>query len=389
MLTAGSGACRARPRGRGCPAHRRDPLAALPRPPGSPRSRRRFSPCSATHSRPTGGDSSSRPTSVRRRSRSQLRTGEPPSQRLRFPGGSTTSSGSRSSAASGLSRRRADALPLPRHARADRQRRLGSARPRRCRPSGPLDRSTPWSRARRRRRSRSRRSSSLPCRGWPRAGGSSASGSAAGCVRAPPRCERHRRRGHSCPHAGSPGPWGFSSLLGALGVGFSFTLALLFLCASSAAAALPVGPGGTRHPGRRRRCRADRVRSRGLRSRRRRRRSPGAGDPRRRVDLPLRGGVAHRPAAGASVSAGAGSGRSSGDRRRGATVSRASASRAGRKPRVAKVASGAAAQRRCIGSARLASVLRGLLSRTTPARLRSHSRVRRVQALASGRGAVV
>ena len=32
---------------------------------------------------------------------------------------------------------------------------------------------------------------------------------------------------------------------GALGLGFSITLALLFLCASSAAAALPVGPGGT------------------------------------------------------------------------------------------------------------------------------------------------
>lgn len=51
--------------------------------------------------------------------------------------------------------------------------------------------------------------------------------------------------------------WGFVSaawlvrtaavvvLLGALGVGFSFTLAVLYVCASSAAAALPVGPGGT------------------------------------------------------------------------------------------------------------------------------------------------
>ena len=38
---------------------------------------------------------------------------------------------------------------------------------------------------------------------------------------------------------------GLFLLLGALGVGFSFTLAVLFLCASSAAAALPVGPGGT------------------------------------------------------------------------------------------------------------------------------------------------
>jgi hypothetical protein len=38
---------------------------------------------------------------------------------------------------------------------------------------------------------------------------------------------------------------GLLLLLGALGVGFSFTLALSFLCASSAAAALPVGPGGT------------------------------------------------------------------------------------------------------------------------------------------------
>ncbi len=37
---------------------------------------------------------------------------------------------------------------------------------------------------------------------------------------------------------------GLLLVLGALGVGFSFTLALLFLCTSSAAAALPVGPGG-------------------------------------------------------------------------------------------------------------------------------------------------
>jgi Lysylphosphatidylglycerol synthase TM region len=37
---------------------------------------------------------------------------------------------------------------------------------------------------------------------------------------------------------------GLLLLLGAFGVGFSFTLALLFLCTSSAAAALPVGPGG-------------------------------------------------------------------------------------------------------------------------------------------------
>jgi Lysylphosphatidylglycerol synthase TM region len=34
-------------------------------------------------------------------------------------------------------------------------------------------------------------------------------------------------------------------VLGALGVGFSFTLALLYVCASWAAAALPIGPGGT------------------------------------------------------------------------------------------------------------------------------------------------
>jgi uncharacterized membrane protein YbhN (UPF0104 family) len=33
-------------------------------------------------------------------------------------------------------------------------------------------------------------------------------------------------------------------LLGALGVGYSFTLALLFLCAGAAAAALPIGPAG-------------------------------------------------------------------------------------------------------------------------------------------------
>ena len=34
-----------------------------------------------------------------------------------------------------------------------------------------------------------------------------------------------------------------SLVLGALGVGYSFTLALLFLCATSAASALPLGPG--------------------------------------------------------------------------------------------------------------------------------------------------
>jgi hypothetical protein len=33
-------------------------------------------------------------------------------------------------------------------------------------------------------------------------------------------------------------------LLGALGVGFSFPLALVFLCAGAAAAALPIGPAG-------------------------------------------------------------------------------------------------------------------------------------------------
>jgi uncharacterized membrane protein YbhN (UPF0104 family) len=38
---------------------------------------------------------------------------------------------------------------------------------------------------------------------------------------------------------------GLVVLLGALGVGFSVTLALLYLCASCAAAALPIGPGGT------------------------------------------------------------------------------------------------------------------------------------------------
>ena len=37
---------------------------------------------------------------------------------------------------------------------------------------------------------------------------------------------------------------GLFLLLGALGIGFSFPLALLFLCASSTAAALPFGPGG-------------------------------------------------------------------------------------------------------------------------------------------------
>jgi hypothetical protein len=34
-------------------------------------------------------------------------------------------------------------------------------------------------------------------------------------------------------------------LLGTLGVGFSFPLALIFLCAGAAAAALPIGPAGT------------------------------------------------------------------------------------------------------------------------------------------------
>jgi Lysylphosphatidylglycerol synthase TM region len=38
---------------------------------------------------------------------------------------------------------------------------------------------------------------------------------------------------------------GLVVLLGALGIGYSVTLALLYLCASSAAAALPFGPGGT------------------------------------------------------------------------------------------------------------------------------------------------
>jgi hypothetical protein len=33
-------------------------------------------------------------------------------------------------------------------------------------------------------------------------------------------------------------------LLGTLGVGYSFALALLFLCAGAAAAALPIGPAG-------------------------------------------------------------------------------------------------------------------------------------------------
>jgi hypothetical protein len=33
-------------------------------------------------------------------------------------------------------------------------------------------------------------------------------------------------------------------LLGALGIGYSFSLALVFLCAGAAAAALPIGPGG-------------------------------------------------------------------------------------------------------------------------------------------------
>ena len=36
-------------------------------------------------------------------------------------------------------------------------------------------------------------------------------------------------------------------LLGGLGVGFSVPLALLFLCAGAAAAALPIGPAGAAH----------------------------------------------------------------------------------------------------------------------------------------------
>ena len=55
---------------------------------------------------------------------------------------------------------------------------------------------------------------------------------------------------------------GLLLLLGALGVGFSLPVALLFLCASSAAAALPVGPGRRSHPGRRGRSGAHRVRCR-------------------------------------------------------------------------------------------------------------------------------
>ena len=45
----------------------------------------------------------------------------------------------------GVPRGRAGTLPLHLHARTDRQRSLGSARSRCCRPSGPLNRSTPWS----------------------------------------------------------------------------------------------------------------------------------------------------------------------------------------------------------------------------------------------------
>jgi hypothetical protein len=38
-------------------------------------------------------------------------------------------------------------------------------------------------------------------------------------------------------------------LLGALGIGYSFSLALVFLCAGAAAAALPIGPAGGRPGG--------------------------------------------------------------------------------------------------------------------------------------------
>ena len=83
---------------------------------------------------------------------------------------------------------------------------LGSTRPRRCRPSRPLDRITP-------------RSPVLVggvglaaaavIVALPRLASSpsSASASVVGYVREPRRCERRSRRGRSYPHAGSPARW--------------------------------------------------------------------------------------------------------------------------------------------------------------------------------------
>ena len=77
--------------------------------------------------------------------------------------------------------------------------------------------------------------------------------------------------------------------------GSRFPLALLFLCASSAAAALPVGPGRRSHSGRRGRSGAHRVRRRDVGRSGRRRCRPGAGDRRRWVDPALRSCMAHLP----------------------------------------------------------------------------------------------
>ena len=166
-----------------------------------------------------------------------------------------------------LPRQRARTRPLPGHARPDRQRRAGAARGRRRRlpGAGILVR---VGLARGRRRGRGRRIDRRP---------------------APARREQARAPLPARPLAQPPHDlmrpaseaWALVSacwlvravalfmLLGTLGVGFSFPLALLFLCAGAAAAALPIGPAGaatqagasgaaligsgSRHPGDRRR----------------------------------------------------------------------------------------------------------------------------------------
>ena len=85
-----------------------------------------------------------------------------------------------------------------------------------------------------------------------------------------------------------------------------------------------------RHPGRSRSRGADRIRGRSLRGRRRCGRRPGDRDPRGRLDLSRRRGLAHPFAAGAAVSAGSGSRHARESRRGTATVS---AVPAGRDPR--------------------------------------------------------
>ena len=144
------------------------------------------------------------------------------------------------------SRRRADALPLARRARPDRRRRPGPAGAFVGCRARPLER-----RARR---------ADPSCRvGFAAAafvavlprmttcGGSHALGSAAGSGRARPRCELLGRMGVSLCVLARPGSRALL-LLGALGVGFSFALAVLYLSAGAAAGALPIGPAARPRP---------------------------------------------------------------------------------------------------------------------------------------------